>query len=46
MSICKRYEIKRGHVFYREEMEFKTVLHEIVWKMMMKKRGCIIKIAK
>lgn len=41
--VCKTYEIKKGRILYRDELEFKTVFHEIFWKLMMKKRGCIIR---
>ena len=43
MNKCKRYEIKRGHVLYREELEFRTILHEIIWKLTMRRKGCIVK---
>lgn len=43
MIICKKYEIKKGHVLYRREFEFKSIIHEICWKFMMKRKGCIIK---
>lgn len=35
-----KYEIKRGCVLYREELEFKTILHEITWRLMMRSKGC------
>lgn len=41
--ICKKYEIKRGQILYRDEIEFKTLFHELLWKAMMKRKGCHIK---
>lgn len=41
--INKRFEIKRGQILYRDEMEFKSAIHELIWKAMMKRKGCRIK---
>ena len=41
--ICKRFEIKRGQILYRDEIEFKSLVHEFFWKAMMKRKGCRIK---
>ncbi|WP_159436080.1 hypothetical protein [Anaerosalibacter sp. Marseille-P3206] len=41
--ICKRFEIKRGQILYRDEIEFRSLVHELIWKAMMKRKGCRIK---
>lgn len=41
--IRKRYEIKRGYLFYKDELEFKSSLQEFFWKTRMKMKGCNIK---
>lgn len=43
MKINKRFEIKNGNIFYRCELEFKSILHELYWKMTMKTKGRIVK---
>ena len=30
--VCKKYEIRRGRLLYRDELEFKSTFHELVWK--------------
>lgn len=41
--IYKKYEIQRGYLLYRDELVFKSVLHELFWRMKMKSKGCKIK---
>ena len=41
--IKKKFEIKRGHLYYKEEMEFKSTMHLLYWRLYMKKRGCTVK---
>lgn len=43
MMVCKRFEIKRGQILYRDEIEFKSLVHELFWRAMMKSKGCQIK---
>lgn len=39
MSRKGMYKISKGKVYFRREMEFKTIFHEIAWKIQMKLRG-------
>ncbi len=41
--IKKKFQIKRGYLLYREEMEFKSMMHLLYWKLYMRKKGCIVK---
>lgn len=41
--INKKFEITRGQILYRDEIEFKSSFHELYWKVMMKRKGCHIK---
>lgn len=41
--VCKKYEIRRGRLLYRDELEFKSTLHELFWKALMKTKGCDVK---
>ncbi|WP_202710026.1 hypothetical protein [Sporosalibacterium faouarense] len=43
MKRRKIFEIKNGRILYRDEMEFKTVFHEIFWKLKMKGKGRIVR---
>ncbi len=43
MKKSKRFEVKNGNVFYRCELEFKNIFHELYWRMVMKTKGCIVK---
>ncbi|KNF08079.1 hypothetical protein CLPU_10c01340 [Gottschalkia purinilytica] len=43
MLRSKRYEIKRGCLFYREDLAFKTIIHETMWRILMKAKGYKIK---
>lgn len=35
----KTYKLTKDKAFFREEMEFKNILHELYWKFTMKKKG-------
>lgn len=39
MKRRKIFEIKNGNILYRDEIEFKTAIHEIFWKLKMKRKG-------
>lgn len=39
----KVYKIKRGCISYREKIEFKTVLHELYWKLTVRIKGFKVK---
>jgi hypothetical protein len=41
--VCKRYEIRRGRILYRDELKFRSLIHELFWKAMMKGKGFHIK---
>lgn len=43
MKRNKKFEIKNGNIFYRCELEFNNIVHELYWKMRMKTKGCIVK---
>ncbi len=42
MKKQKKFEIRNGHIIYRDELEFKTRLHELLWKLNMKRKGLIV----
>ncbi|WP_425447795.1 hypothetical protein [Dethiothermospora halolimnae] len=39
----KKFEIKNGRIFYRDELVFRTVFHELLWKLTMRKKGCTVR---
>lgn len=39
----KVYRIKRGCISYREKVEFKTMIHELCWKILFKAKGFKVK---
>ncbi|WP_183108703.1 hypothetical protein [Thermohalobacter berrensis] len=39
MAKTRKYKIKRGNVFFKEEKKFKTIFHEVFWKVKMVLRG-------
>lgn len=41
--VCKRYEIRRGQLLYRDELQFKSLIHELLWKVMMRGKGFYIR---
>lgn len=43
MKRRKVFEIKKGNIIYRDEMEFRTLFHELFWKIKMKGKGRIVK---
>lgn len=43
MKRSKKYEVKNGNVLYRCELEFKSIFHELYWKMIMKTKGRTVK---
>lgn len=43
MKRRKKFEITNGSIFYRDEIEFKTILHELFWKLRMKGKGRQVK---
>ena len=42
MKKQKIFEIRNGHILYRDVLEFKTRLHELLWKLNMKRKGRIV----
>lgn len=39
----KRYQIRKGALVFVENKDFKSVFHELIWRIQMKFRGFIIK---
>ncbi len=43
MKRSKIFEVKNGNIFYRCQLEFKNIFHELYWRAIMKTKGRVVK---